>query len=104
MEQLRSRDPIVPFKAACEVLGIPRSTAQRHLAPPMHGPRQRRSRSPRKLAASEEQRVLDVLHSGRFQDQAPRQVYAELLDEGTYLASPSASRAESRSRCRALIL
>jgi putative transposase len=25
----------------------------------------------------------------RFQDQAPRHVYAELLDEGTYLASPS---------------
>lgn len=89
MELLRSRDPIVPFKAACEVLGIPRSTAQRHLAPPMYGPRRRRSGGPRKLAAAEEQAVLDALHSERFQDQAPRQVYAELLDEGTYLASPS---------------
>lgn len=36
MELLRSRDPLVPFKAACEVLGIPRATAQRHLAPPMY--------------------------------------------------------------------
>jgi putative transposase len=88
MELLRSRDPIIPFKAACEVLGIPRSTAQRNLAP-MQGPRLRRSRSPRKLATGEAQRVLDLLHSERFQDQAPRQVYAELLDEGTYLASPS---------------
>jgi len=89
MELLRTRDPIIPFKAACEVLGIPRATARRHLTPPMHGPRQRRPRSPRALAANEEQTVLDTLHSKRFQDQAPRQVYAELLDEGTYLASPS---------------
>ena len=33
--------------------------------------------------------MLDMLHTERFQDQTPRQVYAELLDEGTYLASPS---------------
>lgn len=33
--------------------------------------------------------MLATLHSERFQDQTPRQVYAELLDEGTYLASPS---------------
>jgi IS30 family transposase len=45
--------------------------------------------SHRKLARSEEQAVLATLHSERFQDHAPRQVYAELLDEGTYLASPS---------------
>jgi putative transposase len=32
---------------------------------------------------------LATLHSERFQDQAARQVYAELLDEGMYLASPS---------------
>ena len=89
MELLRSRDPVIPFKPACEVLGIPRATARRHLAPPMFGPRRRRPPSPRKLATSEEQAVLEVLHSERFQDQAPRQVYAELLDEGTYLASPS---------------
>lgn len=48
--------------------------------------------------------MLDILHSERFQDQAPRQVYAELLDEGTYLASPStmyrilAARGESNER------
>lgn len=48
--------------------------------------------------------MLDTLHSDRFKDQAPRQVYAELLDEGTYLASPStmyrilAARGESAER------
>lgn len=33
--------------------------------------------------------MLDTLHSERFQDQSPRQVYAELLDEGKYVGSPS---------------
>jgi putative transposase len=68
---------------------MPRATARRHLAPRRHGPRRRRPTSHRKVAQSEEQAVLAALHSERFQDQAPRQVYAEQLDEGTYLASPS---------------
>ena len=89
MELLRTRDPIIPLKAACEVLGVPRATARRHLGPRMYGPRRPRPTSHRKLAQSEEQVVLDTLHSERFQDQSPRQVYAELLDEGTYVGSPS---------------
>ena len=43
--------------------------------------------SPRALAAAERQAVLDVLHSSRFQDRSPTEVYATLLDEGVYLAS-----------------
>jgi putative transposase len=42
---------------------------------------------PRALAAAERQAVLAVLHSPRFVDAAPAQVYATLLDEGVYLAS-----------------
>lgn len=89
MELLRTRDVEIPLRTACEVLGMPRATARRHLAPRRHGPRRRRPASHRKLAHAEEQAILATLHSERFQDQAPRQVYAELLDEGTYLASPS---------------
>lgn len=89
MELLVSRDPIVPFKAACDVLGLSRSTAQRRLKPPMYGPPRPRPPSARRLTDAEEQEVVDVLHSERFQDQTPRQVHAELLDEGKYLASPS---------------
>jgi len=37
----------------------------------------------------ERQELLDVLHSQRFVDQAPAEVYATLLDEGVYLASIS---------------
>jgi putative transposase len=35
----------------------------------------------------ERQEVLEVLHSERFVDQAPREVFAALLDEGQYLCS-----------------
>ena len=41
----------------------------------------------RSLSVAERQRVLSVLHSERFVDLAPAQVYATLLDEGTYLCS-----------------
>ncbi|HSH81122.1 MAG TPA: IS3 family transposase [Herpetosiphonaceae bacterium] len=44
-------------------------------------------RHPRALSATEQQAVLAVLHSPRFQDAAPAAVYATLLDEGVYLAS-----------------
>jgi putative transposase len=47
----------------------------------------RRPTPPRALAPVERQGVLDLLHA-RFVDQAPAQVHATLLDEGTYLCSP----------------
>lgn len=104
MDLLRTRDPEIPLKTACAVLGMPRATARRHLAPLRHGPRRRRPASHRKLGEAEQKQVLELLHSERFQDQSPRQVYAELLDEGRYLASPStmyrllAEHGESRER------
>ena len=42
-----------------------------------------------KLTAAECARVLDELNSARFVDCAPLQVWATLLDEGTYLCSVS---------------
>jgi len=41
----------------------------------------------RALEQQERTQVLDVLNSDRFADAAPRQVYAQLLEEGTYLCS-----------------
>ena len=69
MELIRTRDPVVPLKAACEVLGVPLSTARRHLAPKMYEPRRPRPTSHRKLTVLEQQQILDTLHSDRFQDQ-----------------------------------
>jgi putative transposase len=44
-------------------------------------------RSPRSLSEEEKSVVRETLNSPRFRDQAPREVYATLLDEGRYLCS-----------------
>ena len=44
---------------------------------------------PRALNKAEQDAILGVLHSERFVDQAPAQVWAILLDEGVYLGSQS---------------
>jgi transposase InsO family protein len=41
--------------------------------------------SPRALSAQEQATVLDLLNSERFQNQAPREAYATLLDDGIYV-------------------
>jgi putative transposase len=61
---------------------------------------------PRALAAAERQAILGMLHSARFADLAPAEVWATLLDEGTYLGSVSTfyrvlrAAGESRERRR----
>ena len=73
-------------KAACRALDLPRASFYRHLrgnAIPS-APRPKPSRA---LDDAERQAVMDTLHSERFRDQAPSQVYATLLDECTYLCS-----------------
>jgi putative transposase len=44
---------------------------------------------PRALAPAERQAILDLLHSDRFADAAPAEVWAALLDDGVYLGSIS---------------
>ena len=71
----------VGISQACQALGVPRNRLY---------PRQQKSASPRPTPAhafSTEERatIRAVLNSERFMDRAPRQIYAALLDEGTYL-------------------
>ncbi len=49
----------------------------------------RRAAHPRALSDDERAEVLEVLHSDRFVDESPTTVWATLLDEGRYLASPA---------------
>ena len=70
---------------ACRVLGVPRASLYRGRRPARVG--RPRPTPPRALTVVERQGVLDLLHT-RFIDQAPAQVHATLLDEGTYLCSP----------------
>jgi putative transposase len=76
----------------CRALGIPRASFYRHRAPlaPIEEVVSAVTAdriSPRALGADERQEILDVLHSSRFQDRSPTEVYATLLDEGIYLGS-----------------
>ncbi len=74
------------IQALCDALDVPRSTLYRRRRPPEPSG-QKRSQPPSALSESERQQVLDVLHSARFVDLAPAQVYAQLLEEGQYLCS-----------------
>jgi len=79
----------VGVQAACRALGVARATLYRARRPatgprPMARPRPAPRRA---LNAEQRQEVLALLHSSRFVDAAPAEIYATLLDEGRYLCS-----------------
>lgn len=75
-------------KTACIALGVARATHYRRLAParPCRAPRPR-PKPAWTLPEAVRKRVLDVLHSPRFVDSSPGQVWAILLDDGEWLCS-----------------
>ena len=82
--------PTTGVTMACQALDLPRSSfyrAQQPMALTETTRALERVRSPRALTATENETVRAVLNSERFQDQAPREVYATLLDEERYLCS-----------------
>lgn len=98
--------PVVGVRRACAAVGVSRASYYRTVRPgeaadldavpigsphpdavPVEAVRPGRLPHPRRLTDPERQQVLEVLHSPRFRDTAPAEVYATLLDEGTYLAS-----------------
>jgi putative transposase len=94
--------PVLGLTTACDVLRVPRSSIYRARQPK---PAPRPQAEPvRALSEAEREAVHQTLNSERFADQAPREVYATLLDEGTYLCSPRtmyrvlADHAEVRER------
>lgn len=73
----------IGVKSACEVLKVPRSRVYRERKPKAEpAPRPTLVHA---LSDAEKARVRALLNSERFMDLPPRQVYAALLDEGTYL-------------------
>src|SRR5579864_8223506 len=86
--------PRIGTRAACAASGVPQATwYRRHrISPPPQRPvpvPHAERIQPRALAPAERTAILDVLHSDRFADLAPAEVWATLLDEGTYLGSVS---------------
>ena len=78
--------PVIGTAPACRVMGMNRATVYRRRRPQVRVV-QPRPRPARALTDAEQNAVLEQLHAPRFVDQPPAQVYATLLDEGTYLAS-----------------
>jgi putative transposase len=81
--------PLVKTKRACQLLGKPRATHYRRLRPGAVRERRPRPTPPNALSPAERQAVLDALHRPEHADLPPAQVWARLIDEGTYLASIS---------------
>jgi putative transposase len=76
----------VGINAACMALDVCRATLYRHLNPTAKPPVSR-PRPPLALSQPERLTVLEELCGERFQDTAPLEVYATLLDDGRYLCS-----------------
>src|SRR5690606_32322476 len=77
--------PVVGVVAACAALAVSRATFYRHQAPAR--PPTFRPTPPRALPPERRRDVLAMLNSERFADKAPRQVWADLLDEEKLLCS-----------------
>ena len=80
-------EPLVGTAGACRALGASRASLYRRRQPPR--PREHRPRPApaRALSPPERATVTEQLNSERFMDSSPAQVWATLLDEGTYLCS-----------------
>lgn len=76
----------IPVTALCQGLSLPRATYYRNQPEKSDVP-SKTSPPANALSDGLRQRILDVLHSERFVDCTPYQVYYTLLDEGYYYGS-----------------
>ncbi|PQZ93067.1 IS3 family transposase [Arthrobacter sp. MYb227] len=76
----------IPSRKAATLIGVSRTTMNRKPVPPRSLPR---AAPPNKLSDAERAEILSVLNSPACVDLAPMQIYAKLLDEGTYIGSLS---------------
>ncbi|WP_390883521.1 IS3 family transposase [Kovacikia minuta] len=85
MSAVEQLAPTMGVAPVCQGLGVSRASYYRKQKP--KGEPKPKPKPERALSNEERQQVLDLLHSDRFVDQSPQEVYATLLDEGTYLCS-----------------
>ena len=81
----------VPISSLCDGLELPRATFYRNQIDEKKGESSKlvgQKLSPHNaLTAEKKQQILDLLHSARFTDATPYEVFYTLLDEGKYIAS-----------------
>lgn len=87
MAAIKEHGRVAGIAPLCQALAVPRASAYRSWRYAESRSALARPVPPRALALEERQQVLDTLHSQRFVDHPPHQVYATLLDEGVYLCS-----------------
>ena len=90
MKVVHELGEVIGVASACRALGLPRATFYRQAVTRSSAasskPLRRCSRA---LTDAERATVLEQLNDERFMDLPPPQVYARLLDQGTYLCSIS---------------
>lgn len=74
-------------KTACRLLGASRATLYRQRRPRPEREAAPRPESANTLSRAEARHILDTVGSEEHCDLAPAQVWARLLDDGTYLCS-----------------
>jgi len=88
MEATKRLASIANWTQACLALGVARASAYRFWKRKDNPVQPKEPVKPeRSLSDAEKEQVLLALHSERFVDIAPQEVYATLLDEGVYLCS-----------------
>ena len=88
MEAVKKLASIANWTQACLALGVARVSAYRFWQRKDNpAPTRQVRKSERALSGAEVEHILSVLHSDRFVDMTPAEVYATLLDEGIYLCS-----------------
>jgi putative transposase len=88
MKTTESLAKAVNVQQACAALAVSRASFYRWQDRTEDDRKERpRSVPPLALYGEEEKAVLEILHSDRFVDQAPLEIYNTLLDEGNYLCS-----------------
>ncbi|WP_433358598.1 IS3 family transposase [Streptosporangium sp. CA-115845] len=91
-------EPYVGIQRSCALTGINRSTLYRLRQPKEIKPATVRPSPPNALSKEECEELIAVLNSKEFADKSPRQVWATLIDRGTYLASVSTMYRVLRAR------
>ncbi len=90
MSAVQELAPTLGTAPACFAIGLPRATWYRRnpngrTRPKL--PSVPRPKPVRALSEPERQTVIDTLHEPQFVDKAPAEIWATLLDEGSYLCS-----------------
>ncbi len=74
----------ISTRVAADLVGIPRATATRKPRVSVSGPAPTPAN---KIGQSDRRQILDIVNSESFVDLPPIQIYAQLLDAGTYLGA-----------------